>query len=358
MSLLFAPLTLGDFVLPNPIVMAPLTRARSGPGRVPTALMAEYYAQRASAGLIISEATSVMPSGVGYPDTPGLWSDDQVAGWAAVTQAVHAAGGQIVAQLWHVGRVSHSSLLDGALPVGPSAIALKGDVSLLRPKRPYEVPRALRAEELPGIVAAYRQAAENARRAGFDGVEIHGANGYLLDQFLQDGSNHRTDAYGGSPENRARLLLEVTDAVVSVWGPGRVGVHLSTEGDSHDVWDSSPQTLFPFVAAELGRRGLAFLFVRESLGAGRLGPEMKRAFGGGFIANQGLTRETAERLLADGEADAVSFGVDFLATPDLPARLSRGLPLNTPDPKTFYGVWDEDKAKGYTDYPVLSAAPV
>lgn len=357
MNPLFTPLTVGALTLPNRIIMAPLTRARAGAGRVPTPLMAEYYAQRAAAGLILSEATSVSPQGVGYPDTPGLWSDDQVQGWQGVTQAVHAAGGRIVAQLWHVGRVSHSSLQpDGALPVAPSAIAMTGHVSLLRPKQPYEVPRPLDTAELPGIVEDYRRAAENARRAGFDGVEIHGANGYLLDQFLQDGTNRRTDAYGGSLENRARLLLEVTDAVIGVWGADRVGVHLSPRGDAHEVSDSNPRALFTHVAAELGRRRIAFLFVRESLDGPRLGPDLKAAFGGVYIANEGLTADTARQMVAAGEADAVSFGKDFIATPDLPQRLAANLPFNPLRPDSFYGAWLEDKRVGYVDYPALVPA--
>lgn len=357
MTHLFTPLTVGDLVLPNRVIMAPLTRARAGAGRVPTALMAEYYAQRASAGLILSEATSVSPQGVGYPDTPGLWSDEQVVGWQAVTRAVHAAGGRIFAQLWHVGRVSHSSLQEGeALPVAPSAIAMTGHVSLLRPKQPYEVPRALDTAELPGIIDDYRRAAENARRAGFDGVEIHGANGYLLDQFLHDGTNRRTDSYGGSVENRARLLLEVTDAVIGVWGKDRVGVHLSPRSDAHEVSDSDPRTLFTHVATELGKRGIAFLFARESLDGPRLGPDLKAAFGGVYIANEGFTAETAEQVVAAGEADAVSFGKDFIATPDLPRRLAANRPLNEVRADSFYGAWLEDKSVGYVDYPALTTA--
>jgi N-ethylmaleimide reductase len=240
MANLFDPIKIGDLTLNNRIIMAPLTRSRAvGGERVPNALMAEYYVQRASAGLILSEATAVTPQGVGYADTPGIWSDAQVAGWKLVTDAVHAAGGKIFLQLWHVGRISDPSFLNGDAPVAPSAIAAKGNVSLLRPPRPYPVPRALDTAELPGIVAAYRKGAENAKLAGFDGVEIHGANGYLLDQFLQDGTNQRTDAYGGSIENRARLMLEVTDACIEVWGAGRVGMHLAPRRDAHDMSDSA-----------------------------------------------------------------------------------------------------------------------
>ena len=353
MATLFDSLTVGDLTLPNRIIMAPLTRNRaSGPGRVPNALMAEYYAQRASAGLIISEATSVMPSGVGYPHTPGIWSAEQVEGWRGVVRAVHHAGGRIFLQLWHVGRVSDPSYHDGAPPVAPSAIAPKGHVSLLRPVRPYPVPRALGSDELPGIIAAYRTAAEHAKQAGFDGVEIHGANGYLLDQFLQSGSNQRTDRYGGSVENRARLMLEVTDAVVSVWGAGRVGMHLAPRGDAHDMGDSDPATTFTYVASELGARKLAFLCARESLGAQRLGPALKQAFGGVYIANEGFTHESAEATLAAGDADAVAFGKLFISNPDLPERLRTGAPLAPWNAETFYG----QGPAGYTDYPPYLAA--
>lgn len=278
--LLSTPLRVGDLTLPNRVIMAPLTRCRAGAGRVPTPLMADYYAQRASAGLILSEATSISSQGVGYPDTPGIWTSEQVDGWRRVTRAVHDAGGRIFLQLWHVGRVSHPTYLNGELPVAPSAIAPAGHVSLLRPQRPYVTPRALTREEIPGVVADYRRAAENALAAGFDGVEIHGANGYLLDQFLQDHANHRTDDYGGSVENRARLHLEVTDAVVSVWGAARVGMHLAPRGTSHSMGDSDPAATFGYLARELGRRKIAFLFVRETLAEPRLGPDLKRAFGG------------------------------------------------------------------------------
>ena len=347
---LLAPLQLGDLHLPNRIVMAPLTRARAvGADRVPNALMARHYAQRAGFGLILSEATAVTPQGVGYADTPGLWSEAQVEGWRGVTEAVHAAGGRIVAQLWHVGRISDPVFLEGGLPVAPSAVAPAGEVSLVRPKRPYVTPRALALDELPGIVAAYRQGAENARRAGFDGVEIHAANGYLIDQFLQDRSNQRTDAYGGPIENRMRLLLEIVDAAIEVWGAGRVGVHLAPRGDAHDMGDSDPQTLFTQVARELGRRGVAFLCLREHLGAGRLLPVIREAFGGAVIANEGLDPDSAEALLGRGEAEAVAFGRLAIANPDLVERIRQGAALNRPDPSTFYGGGET----GYTDYPAL-----
>jgi 2,4-dienoyl-CoA reductase-like NADH-dependent reductase (Old Yellow Enzyme family) len=353
MSKLFDPIRVGDLDLPNRVIMAPLTRSRAiGGGRVPNALMAQYYVQRASAGLILTEATAVTPQGVGYADTPGIWSDEQVAGWKMVTDAVHAAGGRIFLQLWHVGRISDPVFLNGELPVAPSAIAAAGHVSLVRPKRAYVTPRALETGEIAGIVAAYRKGAENARLAGFDGVEIHGANGYLLDQFLQDKTNKRTDAYGGSVENRARLLLEVTDACIDVWGASRVGMHLAPRGDAHDMGDSNPAETFGYVATELGKRGIAFLCAREAIGPNRLGPQLKKAFGGVYIANEKMTRDSAEQVIASGEADAVAFGQLFIANPDLPRRLAERLPLNPPRPETFYG----GDAEGYTDYPAHGAA--
>jgi len=355
MSNLFKPITVGAITLPNRIVMAPLTRCRAGAGRVPNALMAEYYAQRASAGLILSEATSVSAQGVGYPDTPGIWSDAQVEGWSKVTRAVHAAGGRMFLQLWHVGRVSHPDYLDGELPVAPSAIAPLGHVSLLRPLREFVTPRALDAAEIPGIVEAYRKGAENAKQAGFDGVELHGANGYLLDQFLQDSTNKRADFYGGSIENRARLLLEATDAAISVWGPDRVGVHLAPRGDAHSMGDSDPLSTFGYVADQLGRRGIAFIFTRESLGGNRISPVLKKRFGGVLIANEGFNRETAEQVIAAGEADAVAFGKDFISNPDLPRRLQLNVPLNPYHTDTFYGYGQREPATGYTDYPSLVA---
>ena len=349
MPTLFDPLTVGDLHLPNRVLMAPLTRCRCDPGRVPNDLMREYYVQRASAGLILSEATSVDPMGVGYPDTPGIWSAEQVAGWRKVTDAVHAAGGLILLQLWHVGRVSDPVYLDGRQPVAPSAVAAEGHVSLVRPEKGYEVPRALDLEEIPGVVAAYRRGAENAKAAGFDGVEIHGANGYLLDQFLQTGSNKRTDDYGGPIANRARLMLEVTDACVAVWGPGRVGMHLAPAGNTQGIHDDDPAATWGYVATELGKRKIAFLAARESRGPGWLGPQLKRQFGGVYIANQQFTKATATEVLAAGEADAVLFGVPFIANPDLPRRCREDAPLNDPDRTTFYA----QGPKGYTDYPAL-----
>ncbi|MFC3628289.1 alkene reductase [Paracoccus angustae] len=348
MPTLFDPLQIGPLSLRNRVVMAPLTRARAGADRIPNAMMAEYYAQRAGAGLILSEATSVTPMGVGYADTPGIWNDAQVQGWKLVTKAVHEAGGLIFLQLWHVGRISDPMFLDGRPPVAPSAIRPAGTVSLVRPKKEYVTPRALETDEIPGIVEAYRLAAENARRAGFDGVEIHAANGYLIDQFLQDRSNRRTDRYGGPIENRARFLMEIADAVIGVWGADRVGLHLAPRGDQHDMGDSDPKALFTHVARQMRDRGLAFICLRERLGDDSLLDDIKAAFGGIVIANEGLTRDSAADLIRSGRADAAAFGKDFIATPDLPRRFAEDLSLNPQDPATFYG----SGPKGYVDYPV------
>ncbi len=351
MASLFDPIRLGATLLPNRVVMAPLTRARATETRIPTDLMREHYVQRATAGLILTEATCVSPHGVGYANTPGIWSDEQVAGWRMITDAVHQAGGRMFLQLWHVGRISDPSLLNGELPVAPSAIAANGHVSLLRPERPFVTPRALSTEEVRAVVEEFRHGAENAQAAGFDGVEIHGANGYLLDQFLQDSTNHRDDEYGGSIENRARFMLEVTDAVISVWGADRVGMHLAPRGDAHSMGDSNPEATFIHVATELGRRNLAFLFAREHVAGDSLGPKLKRAFNGPFIANERYTIEQSEQALQNNEADAISFGVKFIANPDLPARLRQGAPLNDLDRATMYG----GGAEGYTSYPALAA---
>lgn len=290
--------------------------------------------------------------GVGYPDTPGIWTDTQTEGWKKVTRAVHDAGGLILLQLWHVGRISDPFYLGGQLPVAPSAIAAQGHVSLLRPKKAFVTPRALERQEIPGILEAYRRGAENAQMAGFDGVEIHGANGYLLDQFLQDSTNHRTDDYGGTLENRARLLLEVTDACISVWGADRVGVHLAPRSDSHAMGDSNPAATFGHVARELGKRRIAFICARENYqhpDRPPLGPELKKLFGGIYIANEGFTRESAEQSILAGTADAVAWGKPFIANPDLPERFRRGKPLNTPIVEKFYAPGPD----GYTDYPFL-----
>jgi 2,4-dienoyl-CoA reductase-like NADH-dependent reductase (Old Yellow Enzyme family) len=355
MSILFTPLTLGDITLPNRIIMAPLTRARAAEGRVPYALNAEYYAQRADAGLIVSEATSVTPQGVGYADTPGLWSDAQVEGWKLVTSAVHAKGGRIFAQLWHVGRISDPIFLNGDLPVAPSALKPAGHVSLVRPEKDYVTPRALELSEIAEIVARYKKGAENAQRAGFDGVEIHAANGYLIDQFLQDKSNQRDDGYGGSIENRARLLFEVTDAAIAVWGAGRVGVHLAPRGDSHDMGDSDRHALFTYVAKELGARRIAFLFTREYQADDSVTPAMKAAFGGVVIVNEKYTVASAEKAIADGVADAVAWGKGYVANPDLVIRIAKKAPWNEINFATAYG-GPGITSQGYTDYPTLAKA--
>ncbi len=351
---LFAPLQVGALKLPNRIVMAPLTRCRASVGRVPNEMMAEYYAQRAAFGLILSEATSVCPMGVGYPDTPGIWSDEHVVGWRLVTQAVHRAGGRIFVQLWHVGRISDPSYLDGELPVSASAVRPDGHVSHIRPKKRYVKPRALETSEISEVVEAYRVAAERAKSADFDGVEIHAANGYLIDQFLHYSTNRRSDSYGGSIENRARFLLEVTDAVASVWGADRTGIHLAPRCDAHDMGDTDPELMFLHVARELGRREVAFICARESHEREALGPKMKKVFGGVFMANEGFDAAGARRAILAGDADAVAFGRAAIANPDLVRRFRENAPLNKPDPDTFYGPGEE----GYLDYPTLDAAGV
>jgi len=349
MTSLFDSIKIGALNLPNRIVMAPLTRCRSGSSRIPNDLMVEYYAQRSTAGLIISEATAVTPMGVGYADTPGIWSDKQVEGWKKVTDTVHKAGGRIVMQLWHVGRVSDPVFLDGKQPIAPSAIPLKGHVSLVRPEKPYVTPRALELGEIKEVIEQFRKGAKNAKKAGFDGVEIHGANGYLLDQFLQDSTNQREDIYGGSIENRARFMLEVTDAVISVWGADRVGMHLAPKGDAHDMGDSDLLGTFTYVATELGKRKIAFICAREAGNEGWFGPKLKAAFGGVYIANQSFTLERADAVLKAKEADAVAFGQLYIANPDLLNRFKINAPLNEPDPTTFYAF----TSKGYTDYPLF-----
>jgi 2,4-dienoyl-CoA reductase-like NADH-dependent reductase (Old Yellow Enzyme family) len=351
MPTLFDPLQLGPLSLPNRIIMAPLTRLRGTVDHIPTALQAEYYAQRASAGLIISEATPVDPMGVGYPQVPGIWSDKQVAEWKVITDAVHKAGGRIFAQIWHVGRISDPIYLNGAQPVAPSAIAASGHISLLRPMKNFETPRALDASEIPGIIAAYKRGAQCAKDAGFDGVELHGANGYLLDQFLQTSTNHRTDDWGGSIQNRARLMLEATDAVSSVFGADRVGMHLAPRGIFHDMSDENPEETFGYVATELGKRKLAFLMSREYEGPDWLTPQLKRDFGGVYIANEKFTFESANAAIGRGDCDAVGFGGLFISNPDLPARFAAKAALAQPDPTTFYAHGPE----GYIDYPEFSA---
>ncbi len=351
---LFTPLALGGLTLPNRIVMAPMTRNRAGEDNVPTALNAKYYTQRAGSGLIITEASQISPKAVGYPATPGIHSDEQVAGWRQVTDAVHAEGGRIFIQLWHVGRISHSSMLpENIQPVAPSAIRPEGDAVTYAGMQPFETPRALTIEEIPGLCADYAAAAQRSRDAGFDGVEIHAANGYLLDEFLRDGTNTRTDTYGGSIENRMRLLDEVISAVSTVWPGNRIGVRLSPENQFNDIRDSQPQATFNAVADMLRGHQLAYLHVLEGdmLGGDRRVDyhELKRRFGGLYMANNGYTQARAEQALQQGDADLVAFGQLFLANPDLPERFAQGARLNEPDPETFYG-GDE---KGYTDYPFL-----
>lgn len=355
---LFSPYQLGKLELNNRIVMAPLTRQRAGAGNVPQQLNATYYAQRATAGLIIAEATQVSPHGQGYPNTPGIHSPEQVEGWRLVTSAVHEQGGKIFLQLWHVGRISHPDLLpDGALPVAPSAITPKGEVLTYQGFKPYVTPRALETSEIPEIVEQYRQGAANALAAGFDGVEIHAANGYLIDQFLRDGTNQRVDQYGGEVKNRVRLLVEVTEAVTSVWNSLQVGVRLSPSGTFNDMHDSHPQETFGYVAEVLNQFNLAYLHMIERLPGderhgGTLLPSsyLRERFSSTFIVNGGYNRETGNAILAEKAADLVAFGIPFIANPDLPQRLAINAPLNQPDQKTFYGGGEN----GYTDYPFLS----
>lgn len=352
MSMLFEPLTVGDLSLKNRIIMSPMTRTRAnGIGRVPNELMKEYYVQRATAGLIISEATSVSSLGVGYPDTPGIWSDEQTEGWKKIVESVHDAGGKMVLQLWHVGRVSDPVYHNGDLPVAPSAIALNGNVNVLRPLRPYVTPRALLTEEIPQIVEEFRKGAENAKKAGFDGVELHAANGYLIDQFLNDRSNKRTDIYGGSIENRARFLLEILDAVCSVWNPQRVGVHLSPRCDAHDMGDSNREKTFEYVVQELSKRNIAFICSREYYNESDwLGKKLKKSFTGTYIVNEGFTFELANKVLNDGNADAVAFGRLFISNPDLPHRFRYGKELTVGKEDSFFA----SGKQGYTDYQFIN----
>ena len=349
MSSLFEPLQLGTLTLKNRVLMAPLTRCRASEGRVPNALMAEYYRQRASAGLILSEATSINPMGVGYPDTPGIWNTQQVEGWRLVTDAVHQAQGLIFCQLWHVGRVSAPLYLNGQLPVSASAVRSAGHVSLVRPPQEYVTPRALTLDEIAQTIADYRQAAVNAKAAGFDGVHLHAANGYLIDQFLQDKTNQRDDDYGGSIENRARFLLAIVDACIEVWEPSRVAVHLAPRMDAHDMGDSNAKALFGYVAAALRKRHIGFISTREYAADDSLTPFLKQQFQGIVVANERFDKAQAQQWLAEGNADAIAFGVPFIANPDLPARLYTDAPLNPPHKALFYG----QGAAGYTDYPCM-----
>jgi len=349
LATLLDPIQVGALTLPNRVIMAPLTRLRGTVDNLPVPLMAEYYAQRASAGLIISEGTPISPMGVGYAQVPGIWSAVQTELWKPITEAVHAAGGRIFCQIWHVGRVSHSMFLHGKLPVAPSAIAPAGHVNNVRPEVPFETPHALTYDEIQHVIEEFRQGAANAKAAGFDGVEIHGANGYLLDQFLRPGSNHRTDQYGGSLENRARFMLEVADAAISVYGADRVGMHLAPRGDVMSMADGNPAETFLHVATELGKRKLAFLCAREYESPGWLGPRLKQAFGGVYIANEKFTFASANAAIERGDCDAVAFGKFFIANPDLPARFASNADLNLPQSTTFYSHGPE----GYVDYPAL-----
>lgn len=358
---LFAPTNLGAIELANRIVMAPMTRTRAGEDGVPKAMHAEYYAQRATAGLLITEATNISPQGRGYAGTPGIWNNAQVEGWKNVTSAVHAAGGKIVLQLWHVGRLSHVDLQPGgAAPVAPSAIRADGTVYTHAGEVQASEPRALESAEMPGIVAQYVQAAENAKRAGFDGVEVHAANNYLLEQFIRDSTNKRTDAYGGSTENRTRLVLEVVDAVVKVWGGNRVGIRLSPVSlqIGNTPLDSDIVTTYGYLIDKLNAFGLAYLhFVEGTTGTDRESPQnvdldaLRARFDGPFIGNNKYDLALAEQRRAAGKIDAVAFGRPFISNPDLVARLHKGLPLTPPAPETFYG----DSAKGLTDWPVVAA---
>ncbi len=365
---LASPIRIGPLEAPNRVVMAPMTRNRAGPGNVPSALAVEYYMQRASAALVVTEAAQVSPQGVGFPATPGIHSPDQVAGWRRVTDAVHGAGGRIVLQLWHVGRISHSAMQPrGALPVAPSAIAAAGDAFTDQGMKPFETPRALETAEMADILAQYRHGAECARAAGFDAVELHGGNGYLLDQFTRDGANRRTDRYGGTVENRLRLPLEAAQAVVDVWGADRVGYRISPFQIFNDMADGAPDTTFVALAEALDGMGLAYLHIVETDAPGAAGPDadaaaflaaraplfeaLRRAFSRILIVNAAYDRARGEAVLAAGEADLVAYAKLFLANPDLPRRLIAGAALNEPVKKTFYG----GGAEGYTDYPFLEA---
>lgn len=358
-SKLLEPYKLGPITLPNRLVMAPLTRNRAVAGMVPSPLAVEYYGQRASAGLLITEASQISQQGQGYQDTPGIYSKEQVAGWRKVTERVHGRGGRIFIQIWHVGRISHTTLQpNGGAPVGPSAIRAKGKTFVGGTFSDISEPRALALEEIPGIVDDFRRATVNAIEAGFDGVEIHGANGYLLDQFAKDGANKRTDAYGGSIENRARLMLEVTKAVASEAGPERTGIRISPVTPSNDISDSDPQPLFEHIVDHLNALKLIYIHVIEGATGGPrdVAPfdyrSLRKRFNGAYIANNGYDFALANKVLAANEADLIAFGKLFIANPDLVERLKRGAPLNAPDKATFYG----GDAKGYTDYPTLSEA--
>ncbi|PZD73793.1 N-ethylmaleimide reductase [Acaryochloris thomasi RCC1774] len=355
---LFQPLQLGAINLENRIIMAPLTRGRAGVERIPNELMVEYYQQRTSAGLIISEATQISEAAAGWAETPGIYSDAQVKGWQAITNAVHQRGGKIVLQLWHTGRASHPDFQPGGIrPISASEITPLGEVHTPLGKKPYVTPRAIDTEEISGIVEQYAEATRKAKSAGFDGVEIHAANGYLIDQFLRDGSNQRTDAYGGSIANRARFLLEVTEGVVNAWSADRVGIRLSTTSSFNDMRDSDPVATFTHVAEALNAFQLAYLHVLEALpghmlaekGEPTVYPHMRKGFQGPMIINGGYDAVTGGDAIATHQADAIAYGVPFIANPDLPERFAQNADLNAPDPDTFYTSGPE----GYTDYPTL-----
>lgn len=353
MPTLFSELKLGALTVPNRIFMAPLTRCRADADHVPTEIMAEHYGQRASGGLLIAEATMAMAGNSAFWMEPGIYSDAQVAGWKRVTDAVHANGGRIFLQIWHGGRACHPLLNGGQQPVSASALAIQGDeVHTPEGKKPYVVPRALEDSELPGIVAGFRQAAVNAKAAGFDGVEVHGANGYLLDQFLRDGTNKRTGPYGGSVENRARLLLEVIEAVCDVWGNERVGVRISPLNSYNDIRDSDPVGLATWLAQRLNDFNLAYLHLMRGDFFGQQHGDVvtpvRAAYKGILVGNMGYSAQEATQAIESGKLDAVAFGTGFLANPDFPARIKAGAPLNAPNPATFY----TPGAEGYTDYPV------
>lgn len=361
---LFTPIKLGAIDLPNRIVMAPLTRSRAVEDHTPNEVMAEYYVQRATAGLIISEATQVADNSIGYFDTPGIHEPKHVAGWRKVTDAVHAAGGRIFLQLWHVGRAAHPSLQGGKPNVAPSAIAIDGYAHTPNGKEPHAVPHALTVPEIKEIVEQYRRGARNAKEAGFDGVEIHAANGYLIDEFLRDGTNKRTDEYGGSVENRARFLLEVTEAVVGEWGGDRVGVRLSPTHAFNDMFDSDPKTTFTFVATQLNRFGLAYLHVLEPDGKNPHIPvtheefvtsAIREVYDGVLMLNAGYNFQTGTQAVVEGRGDLVAYGSLYISNPDLVERFRVGAPLTPPDVSTFYS-YKHDIREGYTDYPVYSPA--
>ena len=347
---LFEPYRLGSLMLANRFVMAPMTRSRALDGNVPNPLAETYYRQRAGAGLIVTEATQVSPQGVGYIRTPGIHSPEQVAAWRKITDAVHREDGKIFLQLWHVGRISHPDFHGGALPVAPSAIAADGEVFTAQGPKKMVTPRALETSEIPDIVEQFRDGAQNAKAAGFDGVELHGANGYLLDQFTRDGANHRTDAYGGGIENRARFPLEVTQAVIEVFGKERVGYRISPTGAYNSMSDSDPRTTFSYLSQRLSDLGIGYLHVVDPVkGENRFAPHLRGLFNGIFIVNGGYDEASGNAAIANGEADLVAFGVPYLANPDLPARIKTKAPLNAPDQATFYA----GEARGYTDYPAL-----